>query len=144
MPDTDIERNAALTSRLRELTASLTPDDLARSLGGGWTVAVALVHLAFWDVRQHAALREFATTGALAGDASDDAVNGGLERVAQRVDPAAAAGLAIEAAEAVDATIAGLDAGLRAPLLGGEDAYMIRRWAHREEHLEQIEAGLRA
>ena len=59
-PGADVLRNTEATRRLRELVARLGPDELRRSLGGGWTVAVALTHLTFWDTRQDAALRDYA------------------------------------------------------------------------------------
>ncbi len=46
-----LDRNAAATERLRALVARLAPPDLGCALGGGWTVAFALCHLAFWDAR---------------------------------------------------------------------------------------------
>jgi uncharacterized damage-inducible protein DinB len=53
----DAARNTEATRRLRELVATLSDADLAAPLGGGWTVAMALGHLAFWDGRQRAALQ---------------------------------------------------------------------------------------
>jgi uncharacterized damage-inducible protein DinB len=57
--DTDFQHNADSTRRLRELIAKLSDEDLGISLGGGWTVAVALAHIGFWDTRQAAALRHY-------------------------------------------------------------------------------------
>lgn len=135
--DADTERNAAATRRLHELAAGLTDDDLARPLGGGWTVAVALAHLAFWDGRHDAALRHFADTGVVLDE--DDAANAGLEPLAQHLDPRAAASLALSAAERVDATVEQLTADARAAIVAGDHDYMVRRWQHREEHIAQIE-----
>lgn len=136
----DIERNAASANTLAALTARLTADDLRRSLGGGWTVASALAHLAFWDRRQDAALRHYSATGERLGE--DDAVNEALDPLLAHVDPAAAATLALDAARAVDATVAALRPDARAALLATDDAYQVQRWAHREEHITQIEAAL--
>ena len=49
--DRDLVRNAEATNRLRDVVGRLGQKDLERSLGGGWTVGFALVHLAFWDAR---------------------------------------------------------------------------------------------
>ncbi len=46
-----VEKNRASTTRIRELAASLSDDDLKRPVGEHWTVAVALAHIAFWDRR---------------------------------------------------------------------------------------------
>ena len=63
--DPDLRRNAEATNRLQALVARLEETDLARSLGGGWTVRFALAHLAFWDARQH-----FAQAGEVSGYSS--------------------------------------------------------------------------
>ncbi|MDP6605710.1 MAG: hypothetical protein QF664_05575 [Dehalococcoidia bacterium] len=142
MAETDVERNAASASALAELTARLGEDELGRSLGGGWTVASALVHLAFWDGRQAAALRHYAATGARLEDDSDDAVNEGLAPLLAHIDPAAAVMLATDAAEAVDTAVAELTSDVRDALRATGDAYEVQRWWHREEHIAQIEAAL--
>ena len=49
MESSHLSRNQAALQRLAELAARLTEEDLARSLGGGWTIKAALAHLAFWD-----------------------------------------------------------------------------------------------
>ena len=144
MPDdaAALEENAAATARLRALVTSLSADDLAASLGGGWTVSTALAHLAFWDGRQRAALAHFAATGEVLSDDTDDAANVGLEPLANAMPGADAARLAVEAAEAVDEAAIALTAEQRAALLAGGDAYQVRRGDHRIEHIEQIERGL--
>ena len=49
MDRTLIEENDAERVRLAAVVGRLTEADLACPLGGGWTVATALAHLAFWD-----------------------------------------------------------------------------------------------
>ena len=44
-----IDANVEATAALGDLIASLSPEDLAADLGEGWTVPMALAHLAFWD-----------------------------------------------------------------------------------------------
>ncbi|HJM89076.1 MAG TPA: maleylpyruvate isomerase N-terminal domain-containing protein [Dehalococcoidia bacterium] len=140
--DTDLQHNAESTRRLRELVAKLSDEDLRISLGGGWTVAVALAHLGFWDTRQAAALHHYTETGELLGGASDDAVNAALERLAVLADPRPVAQLAVSAATAVDEVAANLAPDARAAILNSDDSYMVGRWGHREEHLDQIERAL--
>ncbi len=107
--DPDLQRNAEATRQLGELVERLDAADLDRSLGGGWTVAFALVHLAFWDARQAVALGGY--TGSQALPPEDELVNPALEAVAAMFDPAAAGPAAVEAAEAVDAAATALAAG---------------------------------
>ena len=112
--DPDLQRNSEATRRLGELVAGLDEADLQRSLGGGWTVAFALVHLAFWDARQDVALRGYAQGDPIPSE--DETVNASLEAIAGMFDPAAAGAAAVEAAERLDATSSGLadEAALRA------------------------------
>ena len=138
--DPDLQRNAEATRQLGDLVARLDTADLERSLGGGWTVAFALVHLAFWDARQAAALRGYAGRGALPPE--DETVNPTLEAVAGMFDVAAAARTAVEAAGDVDAAASALTAEERAALREVGQEYAFRRWPHREEHIAQIEAVL--
>jgi hypothetical protein len=144
MSDTsaDPERNADATRRLRELIAKLTDEDLAVSLGGGWTVAVALAHLAFWDGRQRGAVEHFTATGEPGNSESDDAVNVGLEPLALLVDARGAAELAVEAAAAADAAIEALSPEGRSDIVDSAEEHLVRRWDHREEHLAQIASVL--
>ena len=142
VPDGELQRNAEATSSLRELVARLGPDELRRSLGGGWTVAVALTHLTFWDIRQDVALRGYVRGAAFPSEDGEDVINAALEAIARLVDPAAVVAAAVRAAEQVDASVASLTHDQREELRSGGYAYAIRRWGHREEHLAQIEAVL--
>jgi hypothetical protein len=42
-----VNANAEVTRRLEVVVGRLSDADLGRDLGGGWTVSVALAHLAF-------------------------------------------------------------------------------------------------
>ena len=138
--DNDLQHNAEATTRLGELVARLGSADLERSLGGGWTVAFALVHLAFWDARQEVALRGYARGEAVPSE--DELVNPTLEAIAAMFDPAAAGPAAVEAAERLDATSMDLSDEQRSALRDAGQEYTFRRWPHREEHIAQIEAAL--
>ena len=136
----DLQRNTEATRRLAELVAGLDGVDLRRSLGGGWTVAFALAHLALWDARQDVALRGYAQGDPIPSE--DETVNPSLEAVAGMFDPEAVGAVAVEAAERLDATSMSLTAGQRAALREAGQEYTFRRWPHREEHIAQIEAVL--
>lgn len=146
-PDTDLERNARATARLRALVAALPPEALATPLGG-WTVQVALGHLAFWEARQRAALERHLAGAALGDGAppaledSDAVVNDAVDALARRLDAAAAGALAVEAAEAMDALLERAPRDVVAGLAAGPQASIVRRWRHREEHLDQIAPAL--
>ena len=137
------EENAAELQQLRALVARLSAADLACPLGGGWTVAMALAHLAFWDRRRRAQMQQWARTGVepVAGDSGS--INAAVEVLAAAIPPQGAASLAIEAAEAVDGEVAQLPAEVIAAIERAGAVSMLRRATHRREHIEQIERGLR-
>ncbi|MXY88834.1 MAG: hypothetical protein F4Y92_08245 [Dehalococcoidia bacterium] len=139
--DEDLQRNDAATSRLSALVERLQMADLERSLGGGWTVAFALAHLAFWDARQHVALQGYDRGEGFPPE--DKAVNDTLEAVAPLLRGEAAGQEAVRAAMLVDATVAGLSEAQRMSLAEEGVGFAVQRWQHREDHIAQIEAVLR-
>ncbi|MXY36614.1 MAG: hypothetical protein F4052_01195 [Dehalococcoidia bacterium] len=137
--DRDLQNNARATTRLRDLVSRLDESALSRSLGGGWTVAFALVHLAFWDVRQDVALQRYMRDEFPAEDATTNAT---LEAIAPLFDAGAAGDMAVQAAEQLDATLQALTGDQLESLRQEGVAYAIERWRHREDHVAQIEAVL--
>ena len=138
--DHDLQSNSRATTRLRDLVSRLDESAMSRSLGGGWTVAFALVHLAFWDVRQDAALQRY-----MRGDefpAEDVTTNATLEAIAPLFDAGEAGAIAVRAAEQLDATLEALTGDQLESLRQSGVAYAIERWRHREDHVAQIEAVL--
>lgn len=147
----DLDRNATSRAALSDLIRTLSGPDLNTLLDddGDWTVKVALTHLAFWDFRQHASLRQHIATGTPLGDGappaledSDAVNNAALDRLAPHLNPAAIADLVIEAAETVDAQLERTDPALLETLSTGPQPSIIRRWEHREEHIAQINRAL--
>lgn len=144
MPEAEIlDANAGVTARLEALVGRLSDSDLARDLGGGWTVAVALAHLAFWDRRVAYVLTRWTNGGEPHVELDDDVVNTALEALHQAVEPRAAARLAVEAAKSADAAIARVPDAIASQLIAEDHAYLLRRSGHRGEHIEQIETALR-
>ena len=132
--------NANSTERLAALVARLTPQDLTHSLGGNWTVAFALAHLAFWDARQVAALQRF--TSGEAFPTEDYATNATLETIAHTFDPSTIGQAAVNAAQQLDATISSLTPEQLHDLRQAGLSYATERAPHRDEHLQQIERAL--
>jgi len=138
--DHDLQSNSRATTRLRDLVSRLDESAMSRSLGGGWTVAFALVHLAFWDVRHDVALHRY-----MRGDefpAEDVTTNATLEAIAPLFDAGEAGAIAVQAAEQLDATLEALTGDQLESLRQTGFAYAIERWRHREDHVAQIEAVL--
>ena len=134
--------NRTQTERLRRLVQRVTPAQLATRLPNGWTVAVALGHLAFWDRQRYCLLRRWAArdyrTGAYDGDVFNDAMQPLLELI-PGPDVAAAAP---RAAEAVDALLLELPDAMIADTLARPEAPQLDRGAHRKHHLDQVENAL--
>ena len=130
-------RNAESTERLRKLVARLGDADLVRSVGGGWTVAFALAHLAFWDARQVAALQRFVRGEPFPSE--DLATNDALESIAAAFDSTAVGEPAVAAADELDRIVAMLSAEQIDALRDSGKTYAIERAPHRDEHMRQIE-----
>jgi hypothetical protein len=138
--------NQAATADLRALVGSLSDADLAVDLGGGWTVAMALAHLAFWD-EWHVARWVFAAEqGQLAPPAMDAEItnraNEALVTTWRALPPRAAIGLLLDAADAADAYTADLsdDSLDEARARGGSRWF--ERSPHRRDHIGQISRAL--
>jgi DinB superfamily len=143
MPDAAIlNDNSVVTARLEALVSRLSDADLQRNLGGGWTVAVALAHLAFWDRRIAYVLGRWSAGGEPHVELDDDVVNCALEEMLKAIVPREAARLAVESAKAADAAISRASDAIAAELIADDHAYLLRRSGHRGEHIEQIEAVL--
>jgi hypothetical protein len=144
MPDAEIlNANAEVTARLEALVGRLSDADLRRDLGGGWTVSVALAHLAFWDRRVAYVLTRWTNGGEPHAELDDDVVNNALEELHKAVEPRAAARLAVEAAKSANTAIAAVPDAIASQLIAQDYAYLLRRSNHRNEHVEQIETALR-
>jgi hypothetical protein len=130
--------------RLRTLVARLSDDDLKRPLPNGWTVAITLAHLAFWDRQRLALLRRWERDGVKPAPTDADTINEGVRVLATVLPPRTAAQLALDAAEAVDQALEQLSAEMVTQIEVGGQASILRRAVHRRGHLDRIEQALRA
>jgi len=143
MPDQSIlDSNDAVTARLEALVSKLSEADLAADLGGGWTAAVALGHLAFWDRRIAYVLTRWRDGGEPHVELDDDVVNNALEEVLKAVQPREAARLCVESAKAANGVIAATPDAIANQLIAEGHTYLLSRHNHRTEHIEQIERAL--
>lgn len=136
-----ITENAAERERLRTLVSRLSDADLKRSLGGGWMVATALAHVAFWDRRALGVLERW-ERGEAPDSVNSEHLNEALLPEWLALPPRDAARLAVEAAEAVDRKVAALAAGVIEQILATGESWRLTRAVHRREHLDQIERVL--
>ena len=139
-----IDRNAAERDRLRALVDRLDDADLARSLGGGWTVAAALAHLAFWDRRAVAILARWERDGIDPAPFHVDAdiLNVALLPQWLAIPPRDAVHDALDAAEAIDRALEAAAPEMIAAALAPDSPLTPLRATHRAEHLDQIEGAL--
>ena len=140
------ERNARATDELRRLVGTLSPGDFATGVGGTWTVATCLAHLAFWDRWQVVRWRDAVAAGLpVPADVSDnvpDLANAALETTWRALPGEIAAALALEATAEMDALVAGLpDASVDAAPAAGR-VRLLDRSIHRLEHVTQVRRGL--
>ena len=141
-----VEANTRERERLRALVEALDDDALSSAVNEYWTVAGVLAHIAFWDQRILVLSKKI--DRGEPWDASDtepeaDWLNDTTRPLLLAIPPRDAAQLALRVAEQTDARVAEL--GLHR-LWPGDPASPISalRSEHRGEHLDEIEAALRA
>ena len=136
------ESNRVQGERLRALAGRLTPEMLAVRLANGWTVAVALAHVAFWDRQRLCLMRRWAAGEDVHGGYDGEVFNETLLPFLEAIPPDLAAALAVEAAEEVDAFLLAVPDAVVEAALARPDRPNLDRGMHREDHLDRIEAAL--
>jgi Mycothiol maleylpyruvate isomerase N-terminal domain len=138
-----VERNRASTNRIRALVASLSDTEMQHPVGEHWTVAIALAHIAFWDRRVMYVLDMTERDGKLFIPEIDIFVNDLSLPLWAAIPPREAARIAIESAEDLDRRLEAFSPAL----LEAIQAYN-KRWVdrslHRGEHLDEVDAALKA
>jgi hypothetical protein len=137
-----IEQNDASRARLDATLERLTDADLTRELEGGWTVASALGHIAFWEEYDLTIFRRSLTEAKAPAYGDYEALNEAMRPLWLLLPPHAAVQYLREMLRAVDGALAGLDDGVVETLLAGRGAISLERSEHRDEHLEQIQRAL--
>ena len=138
-----VERNRAQTTRMRELAARLSDEDLKRPVGTHWTVGVALAHIAFWDARVLAVLDASEREGTVTVQGIDIVVNDISLPLWRAIPPREAARIAVETAEKLDRRLESLSSDLLEQL-AARNIRFVERDRHRGEHLDEVEAALEA
>ena len=136
-----VERNRASTGHIRKLAESLTDAQLQRPVGADWTVAIALIHMAFWDRRVQFVLDRTERDGKLSPVEIDVVVNDLLLPTWQLVPGREAARLAIETAEALDRQLESFPEALLEQVRAHNERWVLRA-LHREDHLADVEKAL--
>jgi len=140
MDRTFVIENRRSQERVRRVIKSLTDEELNLPLNKeGWTVAVALSHMAFWDMRRLVLLPKWKKEGVSPSIMDSDTVNDTLVPFFLLIPPRKAAELALSTAELLDREIEGLPDELVATILQTSDPHALDRSAHRNSHLDDIE-----
>jgi mycothiol maleylpyruvate isomerase-like protein len=134
--------NQAQTERLRRLVGSLSPQDLRTRLPNGWTVSVALAHLAFWDRHRIILMKKWAAGQEATGAYDGNVFNDGVQPLLEAIPPEQAAKISIEVAEEVDRLLLELPDEVVATALARPDAPNLNRGLHRQGHLDVIDKAL--
>jgi hypothetical protein len=141
-----IDANNRERERMRALVEGLDDDALVSPVNEFWTVAGVLGHIAYWDIRV-LVLAERIDRGEpwAPGDAEPDGdwLNDSTRPLIHAIRPRDAAEFALRIAERTDALVAALPLDRMYPE-DPESPINPSRWEHRGEHLDEIEAALRA
>ena len=141
-----IAANTLERERMRALVESLDDDALSAPVNEYWTVAGVLGHIAYWDIRV-LVLAEKIDLGEpwAPGDAEPDGdwLNDSTRPLIHAIPPRDAAEFALRIAAETDARVADLPLDRLWPQDPDSPIYA-GRGEHRGEHLDEIEASLRA
>jgi hypothetical protein len=133
-----IAANRVANERLVSLVDRLSDDDLERKFDWGWTVAVALAHVAFFDRRAARLVERWQENGVGPSPYDADAINDAMLPAWLLIPPRAAANEALAAAAEVDEAVANLSDDLLEQILQGGSVNP-NRAGHRNMHLDEIE-----
>lgn len=136
--------NRAQTARMAALVAGLDAPALAVRLPNGWTVAVALAHIAFWDRQRLCLLRRWASGTDCHGGYDGELFSEVLLPFLEAVPAEWAGAMAVQTADEIDQFLATVSDDVIAAALARPDAPNLDRGGHREYHLDQIEHALAA
>jgi hypothetical protein len=139
-----ITENRKATKRLVKLVNNLSEKDLQTVIyKEGWTVAVALGHLAFWDERRRLKLKQWREKGVSPTPYIDDIVNDVLIPLLLAIPPRKAAELAIVTSTTLDKEIEELSPEMRKAIEALNEPKALDRAGHRNQHIDEIEVFLK-
>ena len=134
--------------RLRRLVDEITDEELNLVIyEEGWTIAVVLAHLAFYDELRLVIVRKWRERGVtLLSVTSDyvDVFNDASLPLFLSIPPRKAANLSIHAAEVLDGELEQLSPDLISAIEALGERHALNRSIHRKMHLDEIEAAMKA
>jgi hypothetical protein len=142
-----VDENTRERERLRALIERLDEDQLRAPVNEYWTVAGVFGHIAFWDARVLALAEKLERGVPFAPSDTEpedvDWINDASRPLIHAIPPLEVARLALRIAEETDARVATLPVDRLWPRDPDSPLYAVRA-SHRGEHLDEVEAALRA
>jgi hypothetical protein len=139
-----VSANKRELERLKKVANSLSVGELKLVIyKEGWTIAVVLAHLAFWDERRRVMLKIWKQKGVAQSPYFEDIFNDALLPLLLAIPPRKAADLAIITAEALDKELEKLPAVMIKAIEALKEPNALNRAIHRKMHLDEIEAFLK-
>ncbi len=140
-----ITENRLGRERLEKLVDGITEQELRLTLyTEGWTIASALAHLAFWDMRRLLLVRKWEKEGVSPSPIDEYLVNDALLPFFLALDPRKAADLSVSIARELDRELERLSPELLATISSLGDRHALDRSVHRRMHLDDIDKILGA
>jgi hypothetical protein len=142
-----IAENTRERERMRALVERLSEEDLGLPVNEYWTVAAVLGHIAFWDARILTLADKLERGEPFSESDTEpedvDWINDASRALIHAVPPADLADLSLRIAEETDERVAKLPPERLWPRDPDSPIYAVRA-SHRGEHLDEVEAALRA
>ena len=136
-----VVENARERGRLSNLVHRMTDEELTLTLyAEGWTIAVALAHLAFWDQRSLILIRKWKKSRVEPSPVDIDTINDALLPFFLAIPPRMAANLAVSSAEAIDKELEEAPPELVIEIQRLGDEHRLYRSIHRKTHIDEMEA----
>jgi hypothetical protein len=139
-----VAENAREREKLRLLVERLTVEELRLPMYDGWTIAVVLGHLAYWDQRSLMLIRKWDREGVAPSAIDIDVTHDSLLPLLLAIPPRTAAELAVSAAEAIDRELEEASSELIAAIEKLGEKFRLYRCIHRKLHLDEIEELLKS
>ena len=134
--------NRESTERIKKIASNLTDQQFQTRVGEHWTVAIALVHFAFWDRRVLATLEATKKNKKLSVVEVETFVNDLSLPIWETVPAKEAMKLAIETAEELDSQLENFPKDLLEEIYNHNKRLVVRA-LHRNEHLDEVELALK-
>ena len=138
-----VELNRKATERMRQLANRLSDEQMKTPVGPDWTVAIVFAHLAFTERRARYVLDATERMSKFVNPDYHIFVNDVALPFMAAMPVREAADLAIATAEAMDKRLEEYPADLLELVHAGYPRFVFRAY-HRNEHLDEAEAALKA